>query len=1057
MTAVLQHPVLQALAWALVHFIWQGAALGAAAFLAIRVSRGGAAARYTIGVATLALMLVVPVVTTVWLVGRAPASPAASTAVLALTPDGVLAPVATAQPAPEAAEAGTWATSGPAAQTPDRTASIHALPLVVLSLWLVGVAVLSLRLAGGWVVARRLVWRSVRPASAEIQALARRVAGRLALDRIVRVVESSAVAVPVMIGWAKPVVLLPAAALSGLTPVQLEALLAHELAHIRRHDYLVNLLQSVVETLLFYHPAVWWVSGQVRTEREHCCDDLAVGVCDRLVYVTALADLATLVTGPRVALAATDGSLLARVRRILGQPRDDRATGFGWLLAVVGVLVAIVIIPVGLASSRVADHAPGGAAPVAAPAQAAQAGVQGGVAGGTAQGASGGVAAGAAAGQPDGVAGGVDDGVFGGVAVDGTDGPQGMPLTVEERARIQAELNQLEVERRASLKEQVAAISTQLRSLEQKRDQLSAAKDSSRDEATMSALQAQLGAVERALTDSRARLDEALVATAVGSTADNLDALQAQMADQAATVRALTADKQRQFDAMQAARRDLTNQQWLEMSARQRQMAQSQAKLRAEQDAIAARQAAEVASASQTSVSQNTRGSSGNFNWSSNGEKVAVKWTGAFRLSDDDKDIVWVEPGRTVEVSNGAWLLSTGVSIRGLASGGVEHTYYRNGIARPYEPEGRAFLADMLLKIVRRTAFGAQSRVARLLKQGGVDAVLAQIGNLEGDYARRVYYGELFKQAKLSPADVTRIATRASRTMTSDYELSTLLKLAVKQAAGDENTLVAVIGATKTIGSDYEMHQVLSAALPDRPTAKVAAAALAAASGIQGDHDRASFLIEFAKKGGLSSDTEAAFFGLAGGIHGSYERGRVLKAVMATPGVSASVMAEARKSSQSMTSDYDRRQVLSASMGSGTLSASDAAGVIASASAIRAETDRGAVLIEVVKKGGLTDATAGAFFPLVTGMRSSYQQRQIISAVLARPTLTDAVLTGLLKAAASVRGDFDRAEVLIAVAKRQKLTPAQRELYLRAADGIRSDYDQTRVLAELVRAERGIR
>ena len=119
-------------------------------------------------------------------------------------------------------------------------------------------------------------------------------------------------------------VLLPAAALSGLSPLQLQAILAHELAHVRRHDYLVNLLQSAVETLLFYHPAVWWISAEIRAERENCCDDLAVAVCgDRLVYVSALAEL-TSIERRAFALAATDGSLLTRVRRILGRPAAAR-------------------------------------------------------------------------------------------------------------------------------------------------------------------------------------------------------------------------------------------------------------------------------------------------------------------------------------------------------------------------------------------------------------------------------------------------------------------------------------------------------------------------------------------------------------------------------------------------------------------------------------------------------------------------------------------------------------------------------------------------------------
>ena len=150
---------------------------------------------------------------------------------------------------------------------------------------------------------------------------------------------------PTLVGWIKPVVLLPAAALAGLSPEQLQAILAHELAHVRRHDYLVNLLQSMVETLLFYHPATWWVSAQVRAEREHCCDDLAVEVCgDRLVYVSALAELTTIASHRGFALAATDGSLVGRVRRILGRPRSMHEPAPAW------ALLALVVLVVGAGS-----------------------------------------------------------------------------------------------------------------------------------------------------------------------------------------------------------------------------------------------------------------------------------------------------------------------------------------------------------------------------------------------------------------------------------------------------------------------------------------------------------------------------------------------------------------------------------------------------------------------------------------------------------------------------------------------------------------------------------
>ena len=105
-----------------------------------------------------------------------------------------------------------------------------------------------------------------------------RVSQRLGLRRATQILQSTLVQVPVVAGYFRPVILVPMSVISGLPASQLEAILAHELAHIRRHDYLVNLLQTLVETVFFYHPGVWWLSRQIRNERENCCDDLAVAV-----------------------------------------------------------------------------------------------------------------------------------------------------------------------------------------------------------------------------------------------------------------------------------------------------------------------------------------------------------------------------------------------------------------------------------------------------------------------------------------------------------------------------------------------------------------------------------------------------------------------------------------------------------------------------------------------------------------------------------------------------------------------------------------------------------
>src|SRR5436190_328185 len=225
------------------------------------------------------------------------------------------------------------------------------LPLAMpwfLGLWFLGVLLLSLRFAGGLVTAHRLKRLETSPTVQLWQEKLRVLCVRLRVSRPVRLCESALVEVPTVIGWLRPVILIPLSAISGLSAEQLEALLAHELAHIRRCDYLVNLIQTTIETLLFYHPAVWWVSRQIRDEREHCCDDLAVAACgDVLTYARALAALEQMrAITPQLAVAASGGSLIVRIQRLLGHRSPSRsgfqnwlagflalATVFGWLAA----------------------------------------------------------------------------------------------------------------------------------------------------------------------------------------------------------------------------------------------------------------------------------------------------------------------------------------------------------------------------------------------------------------------------------------------------------------------------------------------------------------------------------------------------------------------------------------------------------------------------------------------------------------------------------------------------------------------------------------------------
>ena len=190
-----------------------------------------------------------------------------------------------------------------------------------LLLWSAGVLIFSLRPA--WSLTRVCALRRKgTPPEEWIAELGRSVAKRTGLTRAFRILISSISDTPAVVGWLRPVILLPAATVAGLSVEQLETILAHEIAHIRRHDYLVNLLQVLVETLLFYHPAVWWVSSRIRRERELCCDDEVVRfVNDPILYARALTTLERLRNAtPAVAVGSAGGQLSYRIRRLVGIP-----------------------------------------------------------------------------------------------------------------------------------------------------------------------------------------------------------------------------------------------------------------------------------------------------------------------------------------------------------------------------------------------------------------------------------------------------------------------------------------------------------------------------------------------------------------------------------------------------------------------------------------------------------------------------------------------------------------------------------------------------------------
>jgi beta-lactamase regulating signal transducer with metallopeptidase domain len=295
---------MHALGWALLHFLWQGAALAALAAAALALCRR-TGVRYLAALATLALMLLAPIATFFLYLQQHSAE-----TLVSLPTSPAVRPILhpTAKTAPAVSSRFSQAAS-----------SLDAIPWLVEA-WLLGVALLSLRSAGGFFWLERERRRQSSVVSPQVLEICYTLQDRLGIDRAIQYCECKWLQAPAVIGWFRPIVFLPVSALTGLSEDQLHAVIAHELAHIRRFDPFVNVFQIFVETLLFYHPAVWWLNKRIRAEREHCCDETAVTVCgDPVQYARALTLMEEWRSAPAFAMAANRGPLTERIIRVLGR------------------------------------------------------------------------------------------------------------------------------------------------------------------------------------------------------------------------------------------------------------------------------------------------------------------------------------------------------------------------------------------------------------------------------------------------------------------------------------------------------------------------------------------------------------------------------------------------------------------------------------------------------------------------------------------------------------------------------------------------------------------
>jgi len=339
------HEFTVALGWTLIHSLWELLVIGVFfAFVMWGIRKPQA--RYKVAVVGLLCCFVAPVATLAILAPK-PISKPPVVITIHRIPSVASSEILATLPKYPAVVADEATTNRPHSLSRPEFHLENYLPALV-GLWLTGSAFMLLRVFGGLVVIHRLR-RKADAASAEWKERFYDLADKHGIKRRAELLFSGGIDSPIAFGLLRATVILPASVLTRLSPEQIEALLSHEIAHIKRHDFLVSLLQSIVEALLFFHPVVWWISAAVRREREWVCDDMAVAVVgDRIAYARALASMEECRPAyPRLALHANGGSLMRRINRLLAEPKPNAASGFAGvpliaLIAVMGSSMAVV-------------------------------------------------------------------------------------------------------------------------------------------------------------------------------------------------------------------------------------------------------------------------------------------------------------------------------------------------------------------------------------------------------------------------------------------------------------------------------------------------------------------------------------------------------------------------------------------------------------------------------------------------------------------------------------------------------------------------------------------
>jgi beta-lactamase regulating signal transducer with metallopeptidase domain len=392
---------------------------------------------------------------------------------------------------------------------------------------------------------------------------------------------------------------------------------------------------------------------------------------------------------------------------------------------------------------------------------------------------------------------------------------------------------------------------------------------------------------------------------------------------------------------------------------------------------------------------------------------IKLSSVGKFELNDDFTDIASVAKGGQVVVE-----VDYGAHDRRLTVRPSERIYKVDGDVRPFDADAKSWFSETMTYLFRRTGYMAEERARWILNHRGIQGLIDELGQLSGDYTRRIYYQAAVESGKLDAAGYERLVTLAGQTISSDYELAEFLIAVSKTQPLTERMQAGFVTAAKSISSDYERHRVLTVALL-RPglTPAIEAGMLDAAADINSDYELATLLIEVNEVRPIDEAVRPAFFKAANSLQSDYEHRRVLDAVVARQGTSPAMLADVLTSAKAISSDYELAELLSKVGGSYVLDDALRPAFFAAASNLNSDYEHGRTLLSVVERGDLPRPVALAVLESAKTMSSDHELSELLLAVIGKVRMDDTIRAAIRAGAAAIGSQYDRGRVFEALAR----------------------------------------